>query len=93
VLLKHRDGIEARHVCSDCNAGRTAVRKVRAVRRKTCCAIVGGGCRHLQSTVSRQLGSLLQSDVDVLDFRDSQRKFNRGPKLLTLGTILIAGRT
>lgn len=40
VLLRHREEIDARHVCSDCDTGRTVVRKVRAERRKACCAML-----------------------------------------------------
>jgi len=69
VLLIHREEIEERYVCSDCDAGRMAVRKVRIVRTKACCAISFRGRRLQRPMILRQSGSLLRFVVDVLGFK------------------------
>jgi hypothetical protein len=84
ALLKRREDIEVRHACSDCEAGRTTVRKVRAVRRRACCVIVILGCRRLRPIDSRQLGGLLRYDVDLLELRTQNRNSNRDGQYFNL---------
>jgi hypothetical protein len=59
VLLRHREDIDARHVCNDFDAGRMVVRNVRAVRKRACCTIAGGSHTRLHPMIWRRLRSLL----------------------------------